>query len=244
MQRNDTYTCTDAFVSDMLTFHDQRFLGQPNATYDEDDCRGQMAVHALLRALSHHYLRRERRNGPFILQFTDFHASNIIVDQEWNITCLIDLEWVCSLPIEKLSVPYWLTGRGVDQIRGEHLDEFNRVREEFMRIFEDEEHKTRLGRRHNISLAMVMHDMWESKGVWFWHCIESVNAMYLLVERQLCQRFSGSLSTKTEEIVSKFWCEDSANVIAKKLAEKERYDQELRRLFDNSRESLHIRPGS
>ena len=74
--------------------------------------------------------------------------------------------------------------------------------------------------------------------------IESVNAMYLLVERQLCQRFSGSLSTKTEEIVSKFWCEDSANVVAKKLAEKERYDQELRRLFDdNSGESLRIKAG-
>ncbi|KAH8723918.1 hypothetical protein GQ44DRAFT_740665 [Phaeosphaeriaceae sp. PMI808] len=237
MQRSDTYTCTDAFVSDMLTFHDHRFLSQPNATYDEDDCRGQMAVHTLLRALSHHYLRRERRNGPFILQLTDFHASNIIIDQEWNITCLIDLEW-------KLSVPYWLTGRGVDQIRGEHLDEFNRVREEFMGIFEDEEHKTRLGRQHNIPLSMVMHDMWESKGVWFWHSIESVNAMYLLVERQLCERFSVNLSTKTEEIVSKFWCEDSANVVAKKLAEKERYDQELRRLFDSRGESLRIKAGS
>ncbi|KAF2812184.1 uncharacterized protein BDZ99DRAFT_383189 [Mytilinidion resinicola] len=231
MHRSDTYTCTEAFVSDMLTFHDHRFLNQSNAAYDEEDCRGQMAVKTLLRTLSHHYLRRELRNGPFILQFTDFHASNIIVDQEWNITCLIDLEWVCSLPAEQLAVPYWLTGKKVDQIRGEHLHEFNRVLEEFMIIFEEEEQRAKVSREHDTSLAKIMHDMWESKGVWFWYCIESVNSMHLLLEHQLCPRFSGSLSTKAEEIISQFWCEGSASVVVKKLAEKEGYDQELVKLF-------------
>lgn len=48
MQGNITFSCTDAFVSDMLTFHDHRFLSQPNAVYDEGDCRGQMAVKTLL----------------------------------------------------------------------------------------------------------------------------------------------------------------------------------------------------
>jgi hypothetical protein len=231
MQTNDTYVCTDAFVSDMLTFHNNRFLSQPNAVYDEQDCRGQMAVKTLLRALSHHYINRERRNGPFILQLTDFHPSNIFVDQEWNITCLIDLEWMCSLPVEMLAVPYWLTGKGIDQIKEEHLDEFDMVRKQFMHVFEEEEQKM-AGKEHNISLTKVMCDMWESKGVWFWHCLESVNAMYFLVESHLCPRFSGRLSLKAEEIISQFWCENSSDIVAKKLVEKERYDQELCRLFE------------
>jgi hypothetical protein len=194
MQTSDTYTCTDAFVSDMLTFHEHRFLSQPNGVYDAEDCRTQMAVHTLLRTLSHHYINRETRDGPFVLQFTDFHASNIFVDQEWNITCLIDLEWICSLPMEQLAVPYWLSEKAVDEIAGEHFDEFNKVREDFMHIFEAEENelKTRDGRKHGISLANVLHDTWESKAVWFGYCIESVNAMYLLVDRQLCKPFSGS----------------------------------------------------
>ncbi|PVH79370.1 hypothetical protein DL98DRAFT_631697 [Cadophora sp. DSE1049] len=218
MQRSDTYMCTDAFV-------------QPNAVYDEQDCRGQMAVKTLLRALSRHYINRERRNGPFILQLTDFHVSNIFVDQEWNITGLIDLEWICSLPVEMLAVPYWLTGRGIDQIKEEHLDEFDMVRKEFMDIFEEEEQKI-AGKEHDILLTKVMCDMWVSKGVWFWYCVESVNAMYFLLETHLCPRFSGRLSLKAEEIVSQLWCENSEVIIAKKLAEKERYDQELRELFD------------
>jgi len=43
-----------------------------------------------------------------------------------------------------------------------------------MQIFEDEERKMRGDIQHDISLAMAIHNMWDSKGVWFWHCIESV----------------------------------------------------------------------
>lgn len=108
MRKDDTYRCTDSFVSEMLTFH-HRFLSQPNAIYSEGDCRGQMAVKTLLRAFYHRYIKREYRHGPFLLQLTDLHASNIFVDDDWNLTCLIDLEWLCALPAEMLNVPYWLT---------------------------------------------------------------------------------------------------------------------------------------
>ncbi|KAF4633269.1 hypothetical protein G7Y89_g4840 [Cudoniella acicularis] len=91
---------------DMLILHKNSFLSNLNAVYDDDDCRGQMAARALLRMLSHYYIERKRRNGPFYLQFTDLYASNIFVDEQWNITCLMDLEWVCALPAEMLAIPY------------------------------------------------------------------------------------------------------------------------------------------
>lgn len=65
MQRSDTYTCTSAFVADMITVHDQRFLSQPNALNSEIDCRGQMAVKTLLRVFSYRYIKRQHRQGPF-----------------------------------------------------------------------------------------------------------------------------------------------------------------------------------
>ena len=58
MQRNDTYTCVEPYVSDMLTFHGGRFHAQPNAANHERDCRFQMAVQALLRASSFRYYDR------------------------------------------------------------------------------------------------------------------------------------------------------------------------------------------
>ena len=91
IQRNETYTCTEPFVADILTLYKNSFLSNPNVVYNTKDCRGQMAAGALLRMLSYHYVDRERRNGPFYLQLTDLYTSNIFVDEE-NITCLIDLE--------------------------------------------------------------------------------------------------------------------------------------------------------
>jgi hypothetical protein len=92
IQRNETYTCTEPFVADMLALHENSFLSNPNAVYDAKDCRDQMASFALLRMLSHHYIKRECRNGPFYLQITDSHGSNLFVDDNLNVTCLIDLE--------------------------------------------------------------------------------------------------------------------------------------------------------
>ncbi|PBP23786.1 hypothetical protein BUE80_DR005423 [Diplocarpon rosae] len=162
IQRNETYTCTEPFVADMLALHEHNFLSNPNAVYSAEDCRGQMAAGALLRMLSHHYIMRERRNGPFYLQFTDLHASNLLVDEQWNITCIIDLEWICALPAEMFAVPYWITGCGIDQIVGDNLDEFNKVRQEFVNIFEAEE--VNLAANQKSTLGNIIRKGWESDG--------------------------------------------------------------------------------
>ncbi|KND87838.1 hypothetical protein TOPH_07455 [Tolypocladium ophioglossoides CBS 100239] len=139
MQTNQTYSCTEPFVADMLHLHDKRFLSHPNAIYNDKNCRGEMAAKVMTRALAHRFIRQNQRNGPFFLQLNDLHQSNIFVDDEWNITCLIDLEWVCALPAEMLAAPYWMTGRAIDDI-WEGLAEFNAVHAEFMGAFEEEEH--------------------------------------------------------------------------------------------------------
>jgi hypothetical protein len=229
VQRNETYTCTEPFVADLLTLHDNSFLSNPNAAYDEGDCRGQMAGKALLRMLSHHYVERKRRNRPFYFQFTDLHASNIFVDEQWNITCLIDLEWVCALPAEMLAVPYWLMGHGIDEIVGDNLHEFDVIRQEFMKIFEAEE--VNMASKQQPVLSSIMHEGWESNGVWFWRCLTSTNAMISLVEDHLCPRFS-RLSSEAEEIISQYWCLDSAKVVERKVADYKGYEKDLEALFN------------
>ncbi|OBT65052.1 hypothetical protein VE03_05186 [Pseudogymnoascus sp. 23342-1-I1] len=215
-------------VDEKLSSKVGTFLSNPNAAYDKDDCRSQMAAKGLLRMLSHHYVDRKRRNGPFYLQFTNLHASNIFVDEQWNITCLIDLEWVCALPAEMLAVPYWLTGHGIDEIVDDNLHEFDMIRQEFMKIFEAEE--TNIAPRDTPMLATIMQEGWESDGVWLWHCLTSINAMISLVEDHLSPRFS-RLSSKTEEIISQYWCPDSAEVVERKVADYNGYKKDLEALF-------------
>jgi hypothetical protein len=227
--RNKTYTCTEPFVADMLSLHENSFLNNPTAIYDAKDCRAQMAVGALLRMLSHHYVEQQHRNGPYYLQFTDLHESNIFVDEHWNITCVMDLEWVCALPPEMLAVPYWLTGNGIDEIVGDNLREFDDIRQEFMKIFELEE--VNMASRLKPVLASIMYKSWESDGVWFWRCLTSTNAMISLVEDHICSKFS-RLSSKAEEILSEYWCQGSAEVVERKVTDYEMYKTELEILFN------------
>ena len=227
IQRNDLYSCTDSFASDMVTFHDGRFLAQPNATFSENDCRGQMAVMSLLRAISHRYIKRDYRTGPYLLNLTDVNPSNIFVDNDWNITCLIDLEWICAAPAEMLNVPYWLTGCSIDEIVGEELVAYDKVRQEFMGILEKEEHEMTM--QHGLSITKIMNEMWDSKGVWFWHCLASVDAMTFLLEDHLCP--SGCLSSSLERGVSEFWCDGADEVVKRKLVDKAKYDELLKSRF-------------
>jgi hypothetical protein len=229
ISRNETYTSTEPFVADILAFHDDFFLSNLNTAHSREDCLGQMAAKVMLRALLHHYIQRETRNGPFRLQFTDFHASNIFVDKDWNITCLIDHEWVCALPTEMLSVPYWLTGCDIDEITKESLFEFDIVHQEFMGIFEEEEVK--MMPTDPPTLTSIMNDSWRSGAVWFWHCITSVNAAFSLVEDHIGPRFF-PLSTSTEKLLSKYWCQNSAQVAERKIIDREKYVKQLQLLFN------------
>ena len=229
IQKNQTYLSTEPLLADLFAFHDKRFISHRNAIYDDKNCHGEMAAKVLLRAVAHRYIRQEQRNGPFFLQLDDFHPSNIFVDDDWNITCLIDLEWASAMPVENLAAPYWLTGCNIDELRKERLDDFCQIRQEFMVIFEAEERKMAAG--HNLSLAHIMRETWESGGIWFWHSVMSTNAMYPLFTDHICPRFSSRLLFREEELLSRFWSEDAAQFVDKKVNEYPQYEVELGRLF-------------
>ncbi|POR34249.1 Uncharacterized protein TPAR_05549 [Tolypocladium paradoxum] len=234
MQKDDIYLSTESYVADMSAFHDQRLLSHPNAIFSESSCRGEMAIKMLIRGLAHHYIERQRRNGPFLLQMTDLHIGNIFVDDEWNITRLIDLEWMCALPAEMMEPPYWLTGRAIDGLKGEHLEEFKQVRDEFVGIFEEEERKGTA--QHGISLTQIIRHTWDSGGVWFWYALTSINAMYSLFNQHMCPRFSSALLFRDEEVLSRFWAEGSAEIVKERLRAHGQYSDEVEKLFGRGQE--------
>lgn len=228
VERDTTYTYTEPFVSDLIELHDRSFLSDPNAVNHEADCREQMAYRTVIRALSYNYIRRNRSGGHFVLQFTDFHASNIFVDDEWNITCILDLEWVCALPAEMFTVPYWITGRGIGSIQGDDLVEFSNVRQELMLEIERQE----LLMTHSSVLTNIMQETWESKGAWFWHCLKSTNAMFVLFRDHICPAFSADPSSASDEFLAKFWRHNSDEIVELKLSDRKQYSKDLRLAFE------------
>lgn len=221
------YTSAERFLYDILAFRDQVLRAQLNAANDEDDCRLQMAHSVLLRALTPQVVDY---NAPFVLQFTDVHASNLFVDEAWNITGVIDLEFVCSLPTSMLSTPYWLAGEHLDDIDPE---KHTSVHAAFMEVFQHEE--ARLGQS---GLSRAIRESWASGSYWVYHCLTSVDALPTIMEDHLWGLFGFCPSTTEERMfagwLSLFWSRDSSTFVAQKMADKEAYSREVRQFFDST----------
>ncbi|TPX14919.1 uncharacterized protein E0L32_005028 [Thyridium curvatum] len=167
---------------------------------------------------------------PFSLELTDVNRSNIFVDRRWNVTCLIDLEWICALPVEALAVPYWLTGHAVNKISE---PEFDSVQRSFIQAVEEEERKrTPVG--GGLPLASAMEENWHSGASWLWTAVHS-SAMYSLVWKHIYPRFPVVVDrVQAEAILSGFWREDSAQVVQKKANEFKEYKYRVASLFTSN----------
>ncbi|OJK01949.1 hypothetical protein ASPACDRAFT_50737 [Aspergillus aculeatus ATCC 16872] len=237
MDRNLTYTSADSYYHDVLSCHDSRLRHQPNSMHDEDDGRAQMANLTMMGALLPQFTDRDLSHGPFFYRFTDLRQSNIFVDKDWHIRYLIDLEWTCSLPVESLRPPYWLTGRPGDNILGEHLDTFSEAHGRFVDIFQEEE--KRYPPLFNVSTyrTNAMRRGWGVGNFWYFHALNSPKGLFNIFRGSIQPRFAASQSanpTDFSRIVSEYWSVNTTGIIEERLKAKDTYENELRQRFQNT----------
>ncbi|KAK4146361.1 uncharacterized protein C8A04DRAFT_25871 [Dichotomopilus funicola] len=232
IQPRQLYQSPVAFAYDMLTLHDNYFLHYAHAIRDDEEARERITIRTLLRTVMHHFMIPERQNGPFLLQPTDLHQSNIFVDEEWNVTCLIDLEWICSLPAEMLAVPYWLTSCSIDNIINDEYKQFDEARQAFLAAMEEE--MITIPPAHDIPITRTMLNTWVSKAVWFWACIRSLNGWLFLFEDHIAPKFCDNRDVISDlKQTSAFWREDIDTIVKAKVEDEERYQAKLRSLFSS-----------
>ncbi|KAI9034908.1 uncharacterized protein KD926_005031 [Aspergillus affinis] len=198
VSRSLTYSVADAYYLDLLSCHDSRIRNQPNSVSDADDGRAQMARLTMMKALLPHFSKREHREGPFFYRLTDLHPSSIFVDSQWNVKFVIDLEWACSLPAETLRPPYWLTGRSVDDLTGEHLGEFREAYEEFVDIFEEEEKLFPPINNVYSYRTTLMRNGWQVGNFWYFHALDSPKGLFNLFRQNVYPIFAPSHQVAAE----------------------------------------------
>lgn len=237
IQSQQTYQSVESFTSDMLTLHDNYLLHQPHAVRNEDDAHERFTIRTLLRAVSHHFILPRWRNGPYLLQLTDFHQSNIFVDRDWNVTGMIDLEWICSLPVEMLAVPYWLTSCSIDNIIGKQYDRFDQARQDFLAAMDEEAQAPGIKPMHGIQIARSMRESWLSKGVWFWSCLRSLNGWLFVFEDHVLPKFSANNNlVSCLRQASSLWREDVDSTVRDKVDDEAKFKRELQVLFESAQE--------
>ncbi|KAJ5562194.1 hypothetical protein N7461_000955 [Penicillium sp. DV-2018c] len=234
LAREYTYSTVDSYVTDILEVHDSRLRNQPNAVNNVQDCGYQMAALAAMRTIAPFIFRREFHRGPFVFTLTDLHQSNIFVDDKWCITCLVDLEWACSRPIQMVEPPYWLTNKGVDQIDAE---EYDKIRNELMTIMNAEESErsrnflSKDAGETPLRLSEVMEEAWASGTFWYFLALSSPTGLYSLFYKHIQPLLSKNDSDEFAEVMPFYWGKDVGKFVARKVTDKKKYDYELRQAF-------------
>ncbi|PLB53810.1 hypothetical protein P170DRAFT_451803 [Aspergillus steynii IBT 23096] len=231
LSREYTYHTVESYVADLLATHDNRLRYQPNAVNNVQDCGYQMSALAAMRTTAPLFYSRDLRRGPFVFSLTDLHQSNIFVDEKWNITCLVDLEWACSRPIQMVEPPYWLTNKGVDEIDAEEYDKYRR---ELMAAMVSEEAKLENTEHKSPLLSEVMEQTWATGTFWFSLALSSPSGLFRLFYEHIQPLLSKHESHEIGEIMPFYWGRNAGKFVAEKLQDKKRYDHELQEAFETS----------
>ncbi|KAK5997833.1 hypothetical protein PT974_00196 [Cladobotryum mycophilum] len=239
--RNRTYSAIEGYISDLLSFQDNKVLHQPNSIHSTSDGQMQLAALTALRAIMHHFIKPEFREGPFYLTHTDLHGGNIFVDKNWNISTIIDLEWAQSMPIEMQLPPYWLTSRAVDCFEDkEAVSEYDILLREYLDVYETEEKK-----HGDYALqANVKRDVWNNGGFWYFQALLIPKGMYNIFERHVQPLFNKEHSEQSifEKVFFWYWGFGAQTVIEKKIKDEEDYVMEVKEAFGVTNESETSEP--
>jgi hypothetical protein len=234
--RDTTYTSADSLHLDLLTGHDNRLRYQKNAVFSEDDARHQAVDLVLMRASLVQFTDRSLRDGPFVMYMTDMHASNIFVDQDWNIKHIIDLEWACSLPLQHVMVPHWLTGKGVDLLTGPEYERFGNCYKQFTDAVRQEETNAPLFYKGTTySLAATMNRTWEQHHYWYLSALQSPKGLFNLFRGQLQPLYEEPPKGSLCPAVSVFWAPGMSSFVSSKLNDLAQYVQEVRDIFNSDK---------
>ncbi|KAL4916391.1 hypothetical protein BDW62DRAFT_211964 [Aspergillus aurantiobrunneus] len=184
--RNTTYTSADTLCLDLLDGHDNRLRYQGNAAFDETDARRQAVDLVFMRSTLSQFTDRSLRDGPFLMNLTDMHTSNIFVDKEWNVKHIIDLEWAYSLPLEHLLAPGWLTDRGIDQLTGLEYEKFEKHYRLLTAAIRQQEVDAPIWYNGTTySLAATMDRALDKRHYWYLIGLQCPKGLFNLCRRQL-----------------------------------------------------------
>lgn len=229
--RDRTYYTSDAYVNDLLLCHDNRLRHQPNAVKSISDCATQMSALSLMRTLRSEFFDQTYNRGPFVVCLTDMHQSNILVDDDWNVKYILDLEWAAVLPFTFMQPPSWLTNEPVDMIT---LESYGEQRKEFMAAFEQEEGS--LPQRGCILYSSAMNRSWEISTFWYILALQHPTALHAIFYNRIQAGFNKEHGDDEEFYLKTYpyWTRCANDFIMMKVKHKEDYDAELLKAFTDS----------
>ncbi|CZT49600.1 uncharacterized protein RSE6_10473 [Rhynchosporium secalis] len=147
-----------------------------------------------------------------------------------------DDEWACSLPLHFQCPPYWLSGRGIDQIEpgSDSFAEFQQLVGEYIDVFEREE-RALLGAGQKLRQAPMMRRCWESGAFWYFQALNSPKGLLSVFTEHIQRRFCPPHCEMAifDQVVSPYWRVGAVDVIEEKIEEESRYKERIKEYFES-----------
>ncbi|KZF21506.1 kinase-like protein [Xylona heveae TC161] len=107
-QTNETFSSSRSYLQSLVAqLFRQLDTQRHDIVADEADCRRKYIARCLFKRIVASLPLEP--DGPFCLACDDFRPSNVLVDEELNITAVIDWEFCYAGPLEyAYSLPFWL----------------------------------------------------------------------------------------------------------------------------------------
>lgn len=205
---------------------------QMNSILGKKDGIYQLSALTALRSLLPRFCDQRSRLGPFVLTLPDLHQSNIFVDDEWNVTRVIDLEFAPVYPMQMVNVPHWLNRQSVDDLVGPALDEYKSLYDAFVTIVEREE----IAGQHTNTFSRKLREDWEKGRLWYALALSSINGFPIIFEQHLRPKFYEKFDLDTDGVaLAQLWHENVFEFIESKLEDYQRYKEEVHRIFEVAR---------
>jgi hypothetical protein len=232
--RTQTFASVDSYVNKLMTCHDNHLRLRPNAVKSWGDCGSQMTALALMRTVRPHFFDPQLNEGPFVFCLTDLRPENILVDKDWHIKCVIDLEWACSLPAEFTYPPIWFTLEAIDRI---NIENYDQLRRQFMDIYEREE---AMYTHDSPRRSRIMSNTWKLRTFWFCNALESPTGLHAIFYKHIQPLYSEKHADDPNFFVTvcQYWRRgDSKSVeefVESRLKSKVEYDKRLKDMLQGS----------
>ena len=155
---------------------------QRNSVDNARDGRKMYASRHLFRSMTPHFVDQQFDKGPFKLFCDDFGFHNILVDEDFKITAVLDWEWSYAAPYQFLYSPpswllidhpgFWSSHAEVPNDYIDRLDDYMPKFELFARILEEEEEEKRAKEKSSDvepspRLSTLMRDSIANGTFWF-----------------------------------------------------------------------------
>lgn len=232
IHRSQIFTSVKDFVMYHIDAFSNRLRYQPNSIKDKGNGCYQMASLAGATTLFPQLFRSELNNGPFVFALTDLHKSNILVDAEWNIVCIIDLEFGCSLPPEFVQPPFWL---GSEKIEGVTVQSFEAKHAGFIGHVERAEARVPGAMKWREPLSVIMRQGWTLGTFWVTLAVMHPIAFTEVFYDRICCDFLGvsqdEMSKADYTLLACFWGRNIDHFIEEKLKDHDEYNKKLDLLF-------------